>query len=1824
MTLNSQQKNIVNPFAQESTSYVFSDRRNRFVLDVIHDSYINFHTFLTEGQQLLLSMEELQALQIEKETPNLNVSAADLAAYTILYRQNSIIVEMEGDRIKLEVPSGEISQEKLSSLVSQLEQRGVIDLYTSNSTPSSLLPENVNNLGPAGLVSRLIAIPPNHSNEYLTLMRKSVNLQNEIPLESFESIENFSMSPVATSFVNSDNNVDIYDWRENCGPGTDTNKIYYNTVDDKFYYTTRTDITATQLFDMSYWAQSQEAAQEMLKAVRTGLSEILKFTGKYSPENLQKLLDYGLASDNVNFVSHLGVRPGSRWIHAIRVKRGDIDNLEPGASGAVISYDEFELTPLEKAQILVDSQKNKATNKKFMNVGNLIRYIPNVVFALREYAYQLKDENISPEDIQGIDLSREATRIDSFIDMLSLAYIYNKVTLDDNDVIEFGFTDQYELEYFVVNGFLMTRGIGNKTFYKTPEDEEAPKKILDAFSLLSPTAYSAISNSYGIYSDYSLRAEDSKKPWTVFFDDYLYPPVSLSPEKIREKAENSLLQWRRSRRQKLYTKIVNLNKEGKEIEDNFRRKNKSRNPYYQVATILGTTIVAGQRDCNTAQSEVLRNVLQFWQNVTGKTKIRSLVRQAIMLTRDELIQDSVTKAYLSGALAAGDNPRLFIREIEQKINQEIFCGLDVMGNVIETQFLDAKNMSPEKTAGGKPPGLGAPLKIDLNVPKGIQGFTKSKHQRQTELYEKMVKEIILGFIKSIALGIIKDVVKAVLGCGPDGPNEDTLNDVLKDLRFGFLDLNEYLGDIDVVEIAKKADMYNIRGEEKIDPTLEQITTFIRDVSYMCTPSELDRLTYGDGDNILYELILETIEDGVITFPVERNANPNEEIERRTINPEIYGSIEFSVDKIQNFFIFLGDSMRDENAEELAKFTFSPLEAYCADRDPSLDTLGLEISQEQLEAQYFSLAEDKIAKINAMCDLLRGLENIQRQLEDLINSIPIMEGYNDLLQSIADFSNALWQAFADWWANLFEEPLKEAQSPQFNLYVTSFGQDLFYSIRMLISRRIMVAQQRTVDKYEEFSYYAPTWNRRTGYKRSRVDLPYPPPDKLTDPWFSDPVIADTDDNEASYAMRTSPLPLREQLYAVRNMRSNWNEALDDYYTRLHNQLRSYWTRQKLAYTPDQWIANFPEYASCTMYVNNLNDGGVRIFRRVKTRKTTFVTPGEDPFVIESKLLAMYIPKEGDSEPDQSGVDYYRLLSGIGDKHVGGENTGGPLIHGEFAVDEEPILPSARTSLMPSRNNPKVTELINDTMQGLISWEVTDSIIGNHEKAPVPSGTGHDLAVTEDEPVAPWIQEESDQGGVIDTWSVANWSEFIDEQINDSYIQTYNKAKLRPYLKATNIPPFVVNDDKCVTNEEAQIAQSVILSIQSRIQPFFMNVLPLARVYPHWNSIGTARLVTDYLSRKIYEDLNKKELVNLMYDKLPIVQKVFSDVPENDLDLSDSQTPKQFIATLVEKIYGAMLRNISSKVYTSISSSPYSPSITKDRYRAMLIKFFTELSTALLAEGNEEDQLGLTGRQYRNAILFIDNVLLIDFNGEKLLTPKGYLYGTYYFPMSFFIGLYLITYDSLVNISRNFESGYFKTLVEIAGADDSLLSNLTGQSITKYQQQLEIFPVKEVTWDRVEMTYYTREQVLDRIAALTALEENEPQAILLREYPDFFRRYGSRDLPEQMIESLGEVLLFMWTENVPLTIETLRERLALHTTLNGEPIHPRPGERVYPYYAAFMLLEEIESRNLRTLEDVFGDLENLVAMWRTDPGLQIMHELKKQIPVEKNKLEALLRT
>ena len=1609
MSLDLQQKNIINPFTEDLIGEPFFQiKRNRFVQDVLHEAHTNLLLTIPVGQKLDISPQEISSL-LGDGYPHREITIAkeDLVVYTALYPQNCTVVEDSEGTIRLEPLGRADSVSRLKELVTRLDTAGMLDLYSTNSSPASIN-NGVITTGPDTAHLRLIAISPNHSNEYLQLIRKSVGSTDTVNSTIAEEVV---MSSIVNSYISSDNNVDIYDWRKNCNPDTDTDKVYYNPIDEKFYFTKRTmssergqydihinnllardvdedapphpgpqptlqrntnnlnqamadyqrEMAAWMLIDAEYRMYQAQRTLEptpIRAAIKNGITEILKLSGRFSQNNLNNLLE-GADTPNkkYEFVSHIDLRPGSRWIYVVKVSKRHIDLLEE-ENNLAVSYDEFELTPLQKAKLLLDRKVNKTTLRKVFEAEDLIRFLPPVSRLLKDYSEIISDEDIPAKVLSGIRMGSESIKISSFIDYLSICFIYNKRMLDDRNVIEFSFSEKFSLEYLTVDGYLFSRGIGNKKFYSLPEsEEEVPAKILNAFSQATPTTFSIIARSAEIFNETRVREQSDRKSWISFMIENLYPKIDDSAISIRKAAAKSDAAKRRARRGKLFTKISSLKKEGDDIRNELERASKkdvdnNGRAMYRVGSMLSGL------DCNTAQAAALNNALKLWQAFSGKTRWRSVVRLTILALRDEIIKDSVLKAYASKAIQADDNPDLIIREIERSINNQIFCGLDVLGNVIETSFLDPKDMNPSKKAG-KSVTLGESLKIELKLPRGMGSMGK-----KSDVYEKMIKEILTGFIKSLVAGIVKDILEAALGCAPNGNNSEALRATIKDMNFGYVDINSYLDDVDITAIAIESGISQVTrqmvdGEEVVaytPPNNDQIKKLLTDISYMSTPGELDALLLGDGEILLYSLLVETLSDGTITYPFTRvkESGGRERTLNRTIDPSVYRNLELTQESLQEFLLALGDAMNEENAGRIAQFTFNPMEAYCNTKDPmGLEDFGLGISMEQLDAQYTQVAQDKINKINAMCDWLKELEEIKRKLQELIDNLPIMDYYEDMLKLIANISNGIMEGLASLWASLWGEEAEDVTDPIFNLYVTRFGQDLFNTLHLMLDKR-MVAQisrfdghdgtpqphaseeveQDIEDLYSEilnelnnirpeptqdfellvqnltndnrisvdgFYYSAPS-NRRINPDR-HLPLPYMLPN-TTDPWywFESEISASRSEKRAQYAFTAGPKDIREKLRKV----PRDTEDLEEYFENLKNKYSSV-IREKAEVTGlSPTLQNYASQATCQLHLENLSSGSISITTEI------LLPTGEKKLV----PLASYNPLETDREFGENSVNYYSLLSSIGPS-----NRGGP-------ISPETLLRRSNTSFgqMPPRNDLATANLINRLFVG-------ELLEGSNSK------------------------------------SVGNYGERIENHLDISYAQDLGKSRLIPFIKAINKNPFEINKDKCVNQEEVYLASALAMVIQSRLQSFFMNTLPLTRVYPQWGGLGTTKLVTNYLQNKIISELEDQGIINQIYNNLDAYQKVYIDNPDNiafrqvqspdQLSIDLNAQPRQIVASIIEKTYLAVLNNISkAKSFEQIIKSPYAEGITNKRYKSTLSRLFGHMKNEILNAGEGEEPLGLS--------------------------------------------------------------------------------------------------------------------------------------------------------------------------------------------------------------------------------------------------------------------------
>jgi hypothetical protein len=1733
LVLTTRQKNIVNPYAELTFQerlgqqlgvdpYDYMSARGRFIIDAIHDSYINYQTFPNIGMEI----GPESGLPDGERT----ITATDARAYFSLYPQNGHLGAdpISGEQSMLSW-SAEQAHFQLQLLVQNLQRHNVLKNYQTQTAPSAALVENEDGMEKA--ISQLLAIFPNHSSVYLERLRASMGLRNEPPINpDRQPLQNVSISPVTNTFIGSESNVDLFDWTQNAQPDTSQEKVYFNVVDDRFYYVVRTNITDSAELDMGWIVPEMQGTKgEEVKLrydhmVHHGVSEILKFTGRHSVENLENIvrggggievpayLQYDLEDgDNPRFrkynaFSSKSPRPGSRWKFAVSVPQESITNL---SIEQAISFEEFELSPYARALIIADAEKTKLTTREprfFQNLA-LAQSLINVSELLEEYADTLREEGIGSVLTNGIDLEQESQKVSSFYDLFGAFYSYNQVALEDEDLVEFYFDDNFILLYICINGVAYNRGSGNRAF-EPPAEGDAPTMILDAFAYLTTATFSYIYHSQQIDSEFLLSTPDTRKPWGSFVTGYTYPVPDISPEKIdqlRRSTGHLSLRNFMAEKKNIFTSLVNLSNISPE------EREKLYNSRQRYVFLTNALFASG---CDTAAARALKETAILIAAMEGKISMRSYLRRAIHALKNEVIEDETTKRLITegsrGMVGDADD---IGRQVKRMVESQIFCSLDVLGDIVGEAVLQSTDSQPAANQLAR---------VVKNPPITLE-FKKlplmNKKKKAKQVYMSLVNQIIKNFFKSMLAAVAKDLVTAVAGCAPTEQEDrlDQLSAAFRRYNYGDADLNDLISGVDIVALAKEVGLVNVERQEvdgvevvtTTDPTVPQLEEFIADVSKMVTPTELGTLLGGDGNDLLYRLIVEAVSDGLIRFRVgvePMYEGEGEQIiqgikndltrlfgfEQNTyrfiyddINPAPYSSFEFTKEKIKEFFAAIGLALGDLESED----TSSAIAEFCDSRDPDLTTLELRLSEIQLGGQIDHVVNSKINKIQAYCDYLRNMQNMQLQLDRLLGSLPTFEWYDDILRLIASLLPWLWEMMSQWYKDTFVDDPKGVTDVTYNLYSTSLGVDLFYQSYTQMHNSLVVPNLRKTS-VGRFVYDVPLRNARfSGHpSKTPANLMSRVSDGLRLPYAQYGVSGRAVSLAAqvgSYATTTAPTHLRDLWgNAVPSYNANPQLAANLYAQRSDTYVSPY-------LTDVQYRAPYNGFMpSVTLSVRNKEDPrepGLRIYGFKPQYRRDRDSFTEQSSYNDEDLLAAWVPEDFALE-GESSVSYGLLTTTF----IESGTQSLTLPNGEVL----PTIPRGGRGAGLSRPQGAVQQLINSFFLQL------------------------DRLIDDTVPYSPDFKQTEIK-------VLANTSERVDKQIGAGYVSDEGKRRLPRYIYATNLRVFEENPDPCVTADQRADALAWLGVIQARIQQFFINVLPLARVYLTWNNLGTVKLVTDYLYRKIRLELKERNLWNPILQNIKMVEDVYGNYPPENpqIPFSDRLTPEDNLKIIIERMFVGMLDNIArSSEYVNINRSLYESyeiageeSPIRQQYLTTLYLFFKELQARISSPDRSYGRMGLSEEEARRALSLLAQII----DDQTLsVTPFGEQIGSYYFPIGPLYATYLIFYDHSVRVGERYSDIFYRTEVEIASTDDAFLTALRGQTYTAFSAQYIGFPVAFTTYNNSNtITYYNKPQVQARIDYLNEILDD---MTLVEISPAERRRLEGAESPNALRETKDQFL------------------------------------------------------------------------------------------------------
>jgi hypothetical protein len=1742
--LSENQKRIINPYPtrfddihRRGTGYDYSDDKNKFVIDAIHESYLYFYTIPKVGTIL-------------EGTEDTTISEVDLRAYFALYPQNGKMVTVNGISQPQPLSVTE-SLQQLRSLAEILSTNGVYEKYSTLSSPESYLKEYELEQD----LAKLIAIPENHSQVYKSKLRKSLGL-SDVQYSDDVGLDLLNLPPDISCYIGSDTNVDLYDWRNNCEPGDEPVRAYYNSADRNYYFAARTNVLSNGLIGTlsrmrqmkrelelqtdedryirifeeapitqedidDYWNNSDQGIKDNYRRIlQSAVKEILKITGRYSPDNLDTVLEtVGFPPRTFPLMTYKDSRPGSRWTYAIKIPAFKITSLPVDDTSEYNqpSYQEYELRPLDKARRIIndpdlspDTPTNKSSFSASFIVEELLRNLTYVRLALRQYDADLFDSKITPEMISNINLEKEVDRLNSFFDLLSLFYSYNQISIQDEDRIEMFFSDDYTLDHICINGSFYSHGCGNRAYINSSNEVI---RVLDAFSLLTSTSFSFITFSAEIYENTIIKSQSNKQDVLSFLTQYAYPKVDVDAIEVNratQKERQSLLD---QRRKNVFQKLTQLSKGENALL--YERLFSQRPLRYKIASTLSSI------DCDTGQAKAAKFALAFWQAADSKSNIRAFIRQAIIMLREEAILTSEAQRFLANADVYSQNPDKIRQDIEKEINQQIFCSLDVLGDFIEDQFLDPLGAPPVAKDLVRTT-LDKPIKIELKK-QGMIGL-KTK---QSSIYKKAIETILLNFLKSVVAGIAKDVLNAVLGCAPE---EEQLRDPVRHYDYGLADINDYVQEVDIVSAAEKVGIYNFQREvvdgiEEVTttpPTISQLRSFIRDVSNIVTPIEAQRLLDGDLPNEILEHLYETLGNPqtIKSFKYMRTYSQfvDSKPEPVIIAPTAYNKFELTEEKIVDFFLEIGSQSSGVNTET----GISPLEAYCANRDSFINPLSLQLDIEDAQAQYASIVDDKIRKINNLCDWLRDATRIKAELEALIDSLPMMTWYDDFLREIANLSNYI----AGWLASIFDDLFGKDPAPEspfeYNVYHTRMGVELFFqiftSLRKVPVSQVLIDQGGTEPIYITPSNYGSTVRVGNQQQRARnregilpdwaIELYGGDPNEgaTPDANFGEADAAQVQSHVNTFLTTAAYGPDRIPLPQYRNVTAPHYDVWDvSYYTlrhgppRLLDNIRRDNPTNQISTTPnreneerdylsdvsekvfDYFLDNtdFAPYNSYTGY--NLmrprggQNGSVSIHYKL---------PSVNSSILKSKYnFQGTMRKEADFfEPGRNGnldsIDYGIYVEGVSDGIY------------DIKIDENYDL-----IITNRQNNRQLRMPSNHTVD-------FQNTYGNYSIG-MPTSVA-DFADVADSPAS----------RDTDCVSMNNYRVRVDTTINNAVSTPKGKRGLPRYVNALNREPLRQSDDPCIEAEMIYRAQSAVQVIQTRIQRSLVNMMPLKSVYPSWGSVGTMMLLTDYFTRRIKSDLQKRDILGAFYSSISIIQEVYPRLNPGDENyeeeyknnplIMDNNTPDQNMFNIVQSILYGMMQNLKEKASFNVMRSIFEPNnLTFTRYRRMLAKFYRSMDAALnpgAGPARSQDYFGVPQPQ-RNSVRTILNSCYTLNDDDEIddVTELGLKIGTYYFPISFQVASYLMWYDTGIKFAERYSDTYFRFELEIAGADDNLLTAVKGQLVTQFSTLYQGFPTSVPTYtkDR-DITYFNIEQVIAREQFLDDLDYSELGLVSVRDF------------------------------------------------------------------------------------------------------------------------------
>lgn len=1640
-------RNVINPFPERfndnttlqgsggrsGASYDYTHERSKWVLEGIHDMFINYGTFPEIGSSIQLGGPITEGHN--------EITLEDAMAYAALYPHNAIVTRLPAPKFAGSL----ISQFDFTPMSEVQMEEQLLDIYTSmtqdNNPASKLLTQSErSSYKPANREKtylKLTSIKSLSSSARIRSIRTSFNLNPDEPLlePALEETSNLA----STLQSKQEAGLDFLDWTKNTLPSSQKSTPYFNARDENLYFVARTRVRKAEKFDIqkkdtpayqaavrSFKDQAVGSLLDFLeidylpRQVQQQIKNSMEFLAQYGDRErppaptdvsvwklgikipFQTMLPYMtgdviFVEENLNEVEgeRPGVEPGqggAGWKNAGPPKNKGNDNAGNARRDSRVNF-VSPLSPYQIArQISLDPDIGNTVVFDFKNLDPILLKTASV---LDRYVSKLDDARVTPSLLSGLNLRNEVEKFKELRTLIPSLVVANDLSNNPTDMIEFRFSKDYQLKFIVHNGEIVLNGLGVNKLNLTIDDSTQ-----NFFTNTSNTAMAYLYYSTDIAP---LDGDSDIPPWTQFLTSYTYPNpnenslfASRLSQPKRSGMDEEVVLWdsikdclggdtKKSASEKMAENVGDT-KLFPSDDDliSIRAKREfitSKELYTSVKSAIGS--------CDTGLSSALNEAFSIYSLVTQKTRKKDLLAAAVVKAKDAIIflQSKYGGEFLNNSADVLTGEKVFE-----------FGRLRIDGRNIETYVQDmAAN-------GGVPVRLVAEIEREVN--------------RQISCIFDVIGE---GINELILDPLVDD----------PGPMKNLVRDISK-------------------EANRSSKAYTVNFLTYKTPTRDPQKPFRKKVEQII-------------EEFLKQMILDVFKDVVKALlgcgPTRREIRPNEKKKESLNQP--YG--EFRINR------FLG--ALDQNLDLLKICEELDIKNVSLEEDFTVLTSSPP-TLEQLRQFHEDISD--ICTKSEVEGLLEGNASVDLviDLADMVtDNIDVNYGFltNEQKQVMLESKLGRSSEAGVYNSSIFNEVAERA-----GLNFTDTGKAIGLDENTKIRLRMSADSLRPGDtKYGTLNF---DQNKLREYFKKIGD------ESGLDSSDASPIVP-----EEEYCAKTDApsIGLGDTNFSLPQFAAQVQEGTNAELSRLLDLCElfngSFDGFDKIFF--DKWNKGLPiagEYRRLLATIAFLS----RWIQGIVSDSLGFAAENAAASPVQPSRPALQetqVYQAISSAFDNSVVTprvtiipnrNSDIQTGVPEWAVGSNTTGvvsfevrndQVFLYGfkPFAGDEEfaDVSTFLGSAELNTDNNPGARG--NFQIKGY-----TDDN-GNRRRFFRNSFDEYneDIATR----ISAFIRDYQERQ-LTAALAISNPNS-IANIVSQFYVT--HSSRIRNFNSAMSKELFRTNGDPCILQQRERIAISCMDAIKARITNFLYNIGPTLPAITFGTSIpDTVSTLSAYLAQKFEYEMSDKNLFDIFLKSMGDIDATFSGGPPNNagisFDISEIPDLRQKFQKTIELSLETMIYNIGKdSEFTAVDVVGFQDDTRDNRYTVLMENLLAELR-------------GLGGGG--NAVPVLDGVIEALGNGFDPLTWTEQQ-GLYFLPVPLINAISIIYYDYVVDVQARLPVFKFYSERRIANADDTFLTAINPQNITAFGERFIGYPL---TVDG--KTYFSDDEVLEEIDRLEQIHDS----------------------------------------------------------------------------------------------------------------------------------------